>query len=480
MTNPIQVWIPTTQGVSRVLGLVAEDADVQSVVCINHSTEALAVSSAYHQFVRKGTGIIHRHVGHGAFRLDVDHRVDQGSSWQLPVFMAHLLLQQGRLWQGNSNTANLAAQVWIATGTVNVQGEVGGVSGIADKLLHLYEALRLLPAQPFQLFFSRHNQADVAAALLALDEPVRHFFSQYQPVWLENVSEVSQLTAPPREQKVTSSPAPLDVNKIAKQKIQPHSAEENSQMDAVQPEETQYNPSEQSTQAATNSLRLVADDRLPTSAVIAKPSAADHAEPQASTTLRSKSKPWFKLAGVALVLGAVSIGYWAMQSPSATVMPQPGPQMNAGADAAQSFTSQNQTQAQTPPMLRWSSCSNAKIVSAVATRQGRAETASLCQLQIEVAVNQQLVVIKMPESAIVKSGGGVLSFAKDNLPGDLTSSSHQLLLVQFSRAQPSEAVVVAIEQARTFDFISAADLTRQLQQEGIQAQVYLQVWQAAF
>lgn len=87
----VTVHILTTEGPVRIQRIAREQTGVQSVICLDGRAHALAVSSRYDAFVRNPTGVIERATGHGAYRIDVDRTIDDGESWQLGVFIAHLL-----------------------------------------------------------------------------------------------------------------------------------------------------------------------------------------------------------------------------------------------------------------------------------------------------------------------------------------------------------------------------------------------------
>ena len=122
--------IATTEGPVAVQKITAEDPDVPSVVCRDGTTEVLAISRDYTRFVDRGTGIVARLTGHGAYRLDLDRRVDGGRSWQLPVLVAHLLEAEGRL-AGAEEVADLTL---LATGEVDREQRVRPVDRLDQKL----------------------------------------------------------------------------------------------------------------------------------------------------------------------------------------------------------------------------------------------------------------------------------------------------------------------------------------------------------
>ena len=128
--NRVRVFIATTEGPVAVQKITAEDPDVPSVACRDGTTEVLAISRDYTRFVDRGTGLVAALTGHGAYRLDLDRAVDGGRSWQLPVLLAHLLEEEGRL-AGPDEPADLAL---LATGEVDRDQRVRRVGRIPEKL----------------------------------------------------------------------------------------------------------------------------------------------------------------------------------------------------------------------------------------------------------------------------------------------------------------------------------------------------------
>jgi len=127
-----RVYLATTAGPVRVERLTRERAQ-QSAVCLGRTTKVLAVSSDYDAFVRQPSGVIEREFGHvepGAFRLDVDGSIDDGDSWQLGVFAAHMLAQDHGL-AGPDDPADRA--IWL-TGAVHNDLTVEPVDHVAEKL----------------------------------------------------------------------------------------------------------------------------------------------------------------------------------------------------------------------------------------------------------------------------------------------------------------------------------------------------------
>lgn len=125
------VYIATTQGPIAIQRLVAEEPDVQSVICVDGGIEPLPISGRYHDFVRKGTGFIQRDFGQPAYRMDVSARVDQGNSWQLPAYIAHYLSSEGLLGNGDPQPGD---QVIWATGALKADRTVIAVEEVFNKL----------------------------------------------------------------------------------------------------------------------------------------------------------------------------------------------------------------------------------------------------------------------------------------------------------------------------------------------------------
>ena len=126
----VHVFIATTEGPVAVQKITAEDPDVPSVACLDGTIEILPISRDYTRFVDRGTGLVARLTGHGAYRLDLDGSVDGGRSWQLPVLLAHLLEAEDRL-AGPEQPADLTL---LATGEVDREQRVRPVGRLDRKL----------------------------------------------------------------------------------------------------------------------------------------------------------------------------------------------------------------------------------------------------------------------------------------------------------------------------------------------------------
>jgi len=128
-TGPVRVLIATTTGPVAVQRITEEDPDVNSVVCLAGKAVSLPISAAYEAFVRNPTGVVQRHFGHPAYRVDVSATIDEGYSWQLGLFAAHALMKAGRLASADDETA----PTLIATGEVDRDLNVLDVNHMEEK-----------------------------------------------------------------------------------------------------------------------------------------------------------------------------------------------------------------------------------------------------------------------------------------------------------------------------------------------------------
>ena len=126
------VAIATTQGPVFIQEITQEEPGVSPIVCLNGTSKQLAVSTAYGDFVKKGSGLIERDFGSASWRMDLSGAIDAGESWQLGVYMAHLLHQGNRL--GNGEISN-GDEVMLVTGAVKYSGEVTPANQIPEKML---------------------------------------------------------------------------------------------------------------------------------------------------------------------------------------------------------------------------------------------------------------------------------------------------------------------------------------------------------
>lgn len=132
----ITVYILTTKGPVRIQRVSEEESGVQSVICLDGRAQALPISSRYDAFVRNPTGVIERATGHGAYRMDVDQMIDDGDSWQLGVYLAHL------------SESDPDKDIYVfATGEVDRDLRVRPVSHVAEKLKQADDRMRTLQSE---------------------------------------------------------------------------------------------------------------------------------------------------------------------------------------------------------------------------------------------------------------------------------------------------------------------------------------------
>lgn len=93
--NGAAFFILTTEGPVAIQRISEEDQAVSSVICLDGLTQILPISASYDAFVRSPAGVIERMTGHGAYRMDVAARIDEGRSWQLAAFLAHAARLKG-------------------------------------------------------------------------------------------------------------------------------------------------------------------------------------------------------------------------------------------------------------------------------------------------------------------------------------------------------------------------------------------------
>jgi hypothetical protein len=113
----IHMFIATTQGLVAIQNITPiDDEDISSVVSVNGTSTTANISGSYHNFVKKGVGIIHQMFGACSYRVDISARIDQGNSWQVAMYLAHLAQSKGLLGNGEVSDGDT---VICATGEVN-------------------------------------------------------------------------------------------------------------------------------------------------------------------------------------------------------------------------------------------------------------------------------------------------------------------------------------------------------------------------
>jgi hypothetical protein len=138
MSLKIHVFIATNKGLVALQNMIdLNDSALQSVITIKGSTDLASISPAYHRFVQKATGLIQKEFGGESFRTNISRNIDQGSSWQLPFYIAHFVnaLDNSSVQLGNGivQTGDIAI---IATGQINTSsGLIESVNLIPDKYI---------------------------------------------------------------------------------------------------------------------------------------------------------------------------------------------------------------------------------------------------------------------------------------------------------------------------------------------------------
>jgi hypothetical protein len=126
------IFIATTQGLVAIQNITPiDDEDINSVVSVNGTSTTANISGSYHNFVKKGVGIIHQMFGACSYRVDISARIDHGNSWQVAIYLAHLAQSKGLLGNGEVSQGDT---VICATGEVNTTNyEVLAVAEVALK-----------------------------------------------------------------------------------------------------------------------------------------------------------------------------------------------------------------------------------------------------------------------------------------------------------------------------------------------------------
>jgi hypothetical protein len=135
--TPTRVLIATTQGPVEVQRITEEDPDVNSVVCLGGKAVALPISAAYNSFVRDPTGVIEKNFGHSTYRVDVSASIDDGFSWQLPLFLAHAFAAEDALLSADKDPRKTI----FATGEVDRDLNILPVDHVPEKLEKLARSL---------------------------------------------------------------------------------------------------------------------------------------------------------------------------------------------------------------------------------------------------------------------------------------------------------------------------------------------------
>ena len=182
-----RVYIATTEGPVLVQRLAAEEGLAEaalSAVCLNGTTTRLPITGAYTYFVRDHVRGLS---GHDAYRLDLDRRIDGGSSWTLGVWIAHLLLSEGRLaMRGDDAETAIFATGEVAFATdAGRRAEIRPVDHVGEKAMRLAERMREEAAAGRRVLFvvpvGNAAEAEMAiAGLPKIDRSTLHEISDVQ------------------------------------------------------------------------------------------------------------------------------------------------------------------------------------------------------------------------------------------------------------------------------------------------------------
>jgi hypothetical protein len=128
----VHIFVATTQGLVAIQNITAiDDAEISSIVSINGTSTMANISSAYHNFVKKGAGLIQQDFGACSYRINISKRIDQGSSWQLAFYLAHAAERENMLGDGQ---VKLGDKVICATGEINTSSkEIQRISQLSLK-----------------------------------------------------------------------------------------------------------------------------------------------------------------------------------------------------------------------------------------------------------------------------------------------------------------------------------------------------------
>ncbi|BDX06375.1 hypothetical protein [Planctobacterium marinum] len=158
----VHVFIATTKGLVAVQKITdLDDEELQSFFSVRGTTQVLPISTAYHNLVRKGTGIIQQNFGGTSYRADVSDEINQGNSWQLGIYIAHAVHHLGLLGNGQLQAND---KMIIASGEINTSDKtvhrVGEIP-LKYQLAEAYCAQHGISPEQCEWVLAEENQADV-------------------------------------------------------------------------------------------------------------------------------------------------------------------------------------------------------------------------------------------------------------------------------------------------------------------------------
>lgn len=175
------IFIATTQGVVAIQDIIPlDDPDIQSLITVNGTATLANISHYYHHFVKKGSGLIHQDFGCCSYRANIKQGIDQGNSWQLAMYLAHVVAQKGLLGNGSIGPDD---QVFIATGEVNTTNRtILPITKILEKYSKIIDQYAdLLP---------KNSSSSSTSGLPALNEKTKPIFFMHQI----NFDEIQSVT----------------------------------------------------------------------------------------------------------------------------------------------------------------------------------------------------------------------------------------------------------------------------------------------
>ena len=130
------VVIPTTDYLVGISDIVIEDPLVSSVICENNNLEALPISNKYSSFVESPTGIIEKITGKSSYRIDITKKIEQGTSWQLSIAIAHILNHLNLLDFSKDKELSPIKNTTViwASGIINSNYDVKYISHLKEKI----------------------------------------------------------------------------------------------------------------------------------------------------------------------------------------------------------------------------------------------------------------------------------------------------------------------------------------------------------
>jgi len=208
----VHIFVATTQGLVAIQNITTiDDADISSIVSINGTSTTANISSAYHNFVKKGAGIIQQDFSACSYRINISKRIDQGNSWQLAFYLAHAAISKNMLGDGQ---VNIGDHVICATGEINtVTRDIQSISQI--KLKQKLAATQI----------KQWHKQKIKVSFLVPDANAQEIDKQL-PL---NIKRVRNLT-----QALAYLPSTALANTIQTNVAQANPSQENASLDSIQ------------------------------------------------------------------------------------------------------------------------------------------------------------------------------------------------------------------------------------------------------